>query len=101
MKRVIVGFDRDDVGDWVALLACGHRQHVRHRPPWQERPWVLTPAGRQSRLGVPLNCALCDDELQQGGGAACLAPLVCVECGAVVGDGGTHRAGCSAPSSGD
>jgi hypothetical protein len=101
MERAIVGFDRDDVGDWVALLACGHRQHVRHRPPWQERPWVLTPAGRQSRLGVPLNCALCDDELQQGGGAACLAPLVCVECGAVVGDGGTHRAGCSAPSSGD
>lgn len=31
--RRIVGFDRDEEGDWVALLECGHRQHVRHRPP--------------------------------------------------------------------
>lgn len=96
-----MGFDRDDVGDWVALLECGHRQHVRHRPPWQERPWVLTPEGRQGRLGMPLNCVLCDDELEEGGDAVCLAPMVCVECGAVVGGGGAHRAGCTAPRSAD
>jgi hypothetical protein len=101
MERAIVGFDCDDVGDWVALLECGHRQHVRHRPPWQERPWVLTPEGREGRLGSSLNCVLCDeeDELEEGGEAACLAPMVCVECGAVVGGGGAHRAGCTAPSS--
>jgi hypothetical protein len=103
VERAIVGFDRDDVGDWVALLECGHRQHVRHRPPWQERPWVLTPEGRQGRLGTSLNCVLCDedDEFEEGGEAACLAPLVCPECGAVVGDGGTHRSGCTVPGSAD
>jgi hypothetical protein len=98
MERAIVGFDRDDVGDWVAMLACGHRQHVRHRPPWQERPWVLTPEGRQGRLGTPLNCVLCDEEFEEGGEPACLAPQVCAECGAVVGGGGAHRVGCTAAS---
>jgi hypothetical protein len=103
MQRAIVGFDRDEVGDWVALLECGHRQHVRHRPPWQERPWVLTPEGREGRLGTSLNCVVCDeeDEFEEGGEAACLAPMVCAECGAVVGGGGAHRAGCTAPSSAD
>jgi hypothetical protein len=103
MKRVIVGFDRDDVGDWVALLECGHRQHVRHRPPWQERPWVLTREGRQGRIGMPLNCVLCDeeDEFEEGGEVACLAPMVCDECGAVVGGGGAHRAWCTASDRAD
>lgn len=59
MERLIVGFHRDDEGDWVADLACGHRQHVRHRPPFQQRPWVLDDAGRRSRLGTPLDCPLC------------------------------------------
>ena len=103
VECAIVGFDRDDVGDWVALLECGHRQHVRHRPPWQERPWVLTPEGREGRLGTSLQCVLCDeeDEVEEGGEAACLAPMVCAECGAVIGDGGAHRAGCTAASSAD
>jgi hypothetical protein len=102
VERAIVGFDLDDAGDWVALLECGHRQHVRHRPPWQERPWVLTAEGREDRLGTTLNCVLCDaeDELEEGGEAACLAPKVCAECGAVVADGGVHRAGCTAPQLG-
>ena len=26
MKRKISGFHRDDVGDWVAELECGHYQ---------------------------------------------------------------------------
>ncbi|WP_372983133.1 DUF3565 domain-containing protein, partial [Marinobacter sediminum] len=21
-------------------MSCGHFQHVRHNPPWQNRPWV-------------------------------------------------------------
>jgi len=45
------GFHMDPAGDWVAQLACGHRQHVRRRPPWQNRAWVLTEAGRQGMLG--------------------------------------------------
>lgn len=60
MQRAIVSFHRDDEGDWVADLDCGHRQHVRHRPPFQMRPWVQDAAGRASRIGSPLNCPLCD-----------------------------------------
>jgi hypothetical protein len=33
-----------------------------------------------------------------GGEAACLAPLLCPECGVVL-DGGPHRAGCTEASS--
>lgn len=60
MKRGIVGYHRDEVGDWVAELACGHGQHVRHRPPLFLRPWVTTPEGRASMLGVELDCVKCD-----------------------------------------
>ena len=44
--RPIGGFTQDADGDWVALLACGHRQHVRHAPPLQSRPWALRPEKR-------------------------------------------------------
>ena len=60
MKRPITGFDIDDQGDWVALLNCGHRQHVRHRPPFTNRPWVTSEEGRKGRLGETLNCVRCD-----------------------------------------
>lgn len=60
VKRAIVGFYKDEYGDWVAALACGHGQHVRHKPPWQNRPWVQTESGRNSRLGMELNCKKCD-----------------------------------------
>lgn len=58
--RAITGYHRDEVGDWVAELSCGHNQHVRHRPPFQLRPWVLDAAGRAARIGAPLHCPLCD-----------------------------------------
>jgi Protein of unknown function (DUF3565) len=57
----IVGFHQDDHGDWVADLACGHGQHVRHRPPWELRAWVTTDAGRQAHLGMLLRCVRCDE----------------------------------------
>ncbi|MDX1637048.1 MAG: DUF3565 domain-containing protein [Balneolaceae bacterium] len=47
MEQAISGFHKDDQGDWVAELECGHYQHVRHDPPWQLRPWVVTPQGRR------------------------------------------------------
>ncbi len=59
IARAIVGFHRDPQGDWVAELACGHRQHVRHSPPWQSRPWVETQAGRDAHLGKELPCSSC------------------------------------------
>ena len=60
VPRPITGFSLDEEGHWVALLACGHRQHVRHRPPWELRPWVLTEEGRRERLGTSLPCVACD-----------------------------------------
>ncbi|MGH8461206.1 MAG: DUF488 family protein, N3 subclade [Stenotrophobium sp.] len=59
MQRHITGFHQDDSGDWVAELDCGHGQHVRHQPPWINRPWTTTPAGRAAMLGSTLECRLC------------------------------------------
>lgn len=55
----IVGFHEDEEGHWVAELACGHAQHVRHRPPIESRPWVVSEEGRRSKLGATLPCRLC------------------------------------------
>lgn len=60
MLRPIDGYHQDEALDWVAELRCGHGQHVRHRPPFWQRPWVLTAEGRAGMLGVELPCALCD-----------------------------------------
>jgi hypothetical protein len=104
VQQAITGWTCDEHGDWVAHLACGHRQHVRHRPPFQERPWVVTASGRESWVGRPLECRLCDEEADEAGGAGgespCLAASVCPECGAVLETGGPaesdggHRPGC-------
>ncbi len=61
MQQPIIGYHRDDEDHWVAELDCGHNQHVRHDPPWMHRPWVTTDAGRESRLGVTLECKKCDE----------------------------------------
>jgi hypothetical protein len=61
-RRRIVGFHQDDEAYWVADLDCGHSQHVRHDPPWQERPWVVTAEGRQRFIGTTLRCVLCKTE---------------------------------------
>jgi hypothetical protein len=60
MDQPIAGFHLDEQGDWVAELACGHVQHVRHDPPWTNRPWTQTPAGRAGVLGQRLACRKCD-----------------------------------------
>jgi hypothetical protein len=62
MKQKITGFEQDDEHHWRAILACGHRQHVRHDPPLTTRPWVLTEEGRASHLGLELECKRCDEE---------------------------------------
>jgi hypothetical protein len=62
MQRRITGYHRDEHGDWVAELECGHGQHVRHNPPWFNRPWVITPEGRNAQLGKILDCKKCDEE---------------------------------------
>jgi uncharacterized protein DUF3565 len=61
MRQAIVGFHQDEHGDWVADLACGHGQHVRHQPPFVSRPWVVTEQGRAGRLGEILDCKTCEE----------------------------------------
>lgn len=60
MLRKIVGFHRDERGDWVAELACGHQRHVRHKPPFQLAPWVVDEDGRRERIGTLIDCGRCD-----------------------------------------
>ncbi len=91
--------NRTSRGDWIALLECGHRQHVRHRPPWQEREWVVTAAGRRGRLGAPLECVDCEVMGEEGGAPACGADMVRPECGAVEEEG--HCGGCAGDSPDD
>lgn len=60
MDRPITGYHQDESHDWVAELSCGHNQHVRHRPPFQDRAWVLSEQDRAGRIGTSLSCPLCD-----------------------------------------
>lgn len=60
MKQKIQGYHQDDEHHWVAELVCGHFQHVRHNPPLFERKWVLSEEGRNSKLGLELDCKKCD-----------------------------------------
>ena len=60
MLRRIAGFHQDEAGGWAAQLSCLHGQHIRHSPPFQNRPWVLTVAGRHEHLGTEIDCPLCD-----------------------------------------
>ncbi|NRB38262.1 MAG: DUF3565 domain-containing protein [Pseudomonadales bacterium] len=56
----IVGFHQDLEQHWVADLSCGHGQHMRHNPPFTNRPWTQTQQGRDGYLGTPLECLRCE-----------------------------------------
>ncbi len=58
--QAILGFEQDEERHWVALLECGHKQHVRHDPPWQNRPWTQTEKGRAGVIGELLDCRKCE-----------------------------------------
>lgn len=66
IKRAITGFHQDEHGDWVADLECGHSQHMRHRPPWQLRLWVISSEGRANQLGQLLICKKCAENANPG-----------------------------------
>lgn len=61
MDQPITGYHKDEENHWVAELACGHNQHVRHQPPFICRPWVITEVGRAEMIGYQLNCKKCDE----------------------------------------
>ena len=52
MERAVTGSHQGEERHWVAELECGHNQHVRHDPPWESRPWVVT----RSVAGVGSGC---------------------------------------------
>jgi hypothetical protein len=60
MLRRIIDFHKDEEGDWVADLECGHNQHVRHNPPWMNRAWVIKAEGREKHIGFKLDCKDCE-----------------------------------------
>ncbi|MFK7701207.1 DUF3565 domain-containing protein [Pseudomonas caspiana] len=43
----------------MAILSCGHTQHLRHQPPWQSRAWVLDPQQRLQKIGEGFHCGWC------------------------------------------
>nr|WP_312230848.1 DUF3565 domain-containing protein [Pseudomonas sp.] len=55
----VVAFEQDHDGHWVAVLSCGHTQHLRHQPPWQNRAWVLDAAQRHAHIGTNFTCGWC------------------------------------------
>ena len=59
----ITGYHLDHEGHWVAQLACGHNQHVRHDPPLVSRDWVRSAEGRSSMIGTELDCLKCVERL--------------------------------------
>lgn len=60
MERQIQTFDQDDVGDWRAILDCGHGRHFRHQPPFFHCAWVESAAGRSEKVGMAVDCPRCD-----------------------------------------
>jgi hypothetical protein len=65
IKQKIASFHQDEVGDWVAVLSCGHQRHVRHNPPWTNHLWVVTQSGRQGFIGLEIECKACSEEQSQ------------------------------------
>lgn len=56
---ILTGWRQDEEGHWVAVLACGHTQHMRHQPPWQSRAWVLDAQLRAEKIGQSFACGWC------------------------------------------
>ena len=59
VPRRILACEQDEHGDWVAQLDCGHRRHVRHRPPLSSYAWVEHAQGRAEHVGREIECGRC------------------------------------------
>jgi hypothetical protein len=68
VKRRVTGFRKDDAGDWIADLDCGHKRHVRHNPPWVNHAWIISPDGRAAFLGNEIDCGECSQQQQEWDG---------------------------------
>ena len=70
IDRCILGLEPESGDSVVAVLDCGHRRHIRHRPPLESHPWILDPAGRAARIGQRIECGRCE-QLELPAGATC------------------------------
>lgn len=59
VARKMLAFAQDEHGDWTAILDCGHRRHIRHRPPLSSYPWITDPDGRERHVGGLIECDRC------------------------------------------
>lgn len=57
--RVMLRFHRDGDGAWIVDLDCGHRRHIRHRPPLSSFPWIDDAAARAAKVGQAIECDRC------------------------------------------
>lgn len=60
VRRTIVEVEVEGPGAVVVTLDCGHRRHVRHRPPFEVHPWVLDARQRAARVGAEIECGRCE-----------------------------------------
>lgn len=63
MKRKILRFYKDEKGDWIVDLECGHSRHMRHDPPWSNMDWIHSSEARWDRMQKPIDCRDCDGGL--------------------------------------
>ncbi len=59
VARAIVRFASDADRTWIAELDCGHRRHIRHRPPLANYPWIGDDTARAAKVGAPIECSRC------------------------------------------
>ncbi|MEM9459869.1 MAG: DUF3565 domain-containing protein [Myxococcota bacterium] len=65
--RTIVALGREGPDAVVLELDCGHRRHVRHRPPLSDAPWVADEQAAWSRVGQSIECLRCEQrQLPEG-----------------------------------
>lgn len=62
VARAMLSFTPD--GDaWITQLDCGHRRHIRHRPPLSSFAWVDDPNARAAHVGQLIECGRCQQRI--------------------------------------
>jgi|GEM_PF-893351 len=61
MQCKIIRFHKDEKGDWIVDLDCGHSRHMRHDPPWSNMDWIHSSEARWDRMQQPIECRSCDE----------------------------------------
>lgn len=60
VDRRILAVHEESADTCVVALDCGHRRHVRDRPPFERHPWVRDADARAARVGQSIECGRCD-----------------------------------------